>query len=109
MRDQRHLESLKKVSRKTKLILRNHLTKRYPALPLPNTHSSTQDGEEKGKVSRDQELEQLDLGERLDSLGESLRVQLKSADSQDFITFFSRHTVRPGPFKTDAKMAGGFG
>ena len=74
LRDQQHLESLKKVSRKTKLSLRNHLTKRYPALPLPSTISAREEGEEeeeKGDIRNQEELEQLDLGERVDMLGRS--------------------------------------
>jgi len=35
MRDQRTVESLRQLSRKTRVVLRNSLTKRFPALPLP--------------------------------------------------------------------------
>ena len=37
MRDQRTINGLEKVSRKTRVALRNNLTKRYPALPLPQS------------------------------------------------------------------------
>ena len=33
------LTNLRKVPRKVKMSLRNHLTKRYPAVPLPNFES----------------------------------------------------------------------
>ena len=34
LRDQRMLMNLKKIPRRTKLCLRNHLTRRYPAVPV---------------------------------------------------------------------------
>ena len=37
LRDQRMLKNLKNIPRKTRLCLRNSLTKRYPAVPLPKT------------------------------------------------------------------------
>lgn len=37
LRDQRMLSSLKQVPRKTRQCLRNNLTRRYPAVPLPST------------------------------------------------------------------------
>ncbi len=40
MRDQRMLANLQTLPRKTKLSLRNYLTRRYPAVPLPNIKRS---------------------------------------------------------------------
>lgn len=42
LRDERMLQSLKTIPRKTKLSLRNHLTRRYPAVPIPNLILSNQ-------------------------------------------------------------------
>ena len=61
------MDSLKKVSRKTKLSLRNHLTKRYPALPLPPPANT----DEEKNDQNDEELEMMDLGERVDTLGQT--------------------------------------
>lgn len=36
MRDQRMLDSLKRIPRRTKICLRNYLTRRYPAVPIPS-------------------------------------------------------------------------
>ena len=36
MRDQRMLDSLKRIPRRTKISLRNYLTRRYPAVPIPS-------------------------------------------------------------------------
>jgi hypothetical protein len=35
LRDQRMLDSLKRIPRRTKISLRNYLTRRYPAVPIP--------------------------------------------------------------------------
>ena len=40
LRDQRMLQNLKSIPRKTKLSLRNNLTKRYPAVPIPLVQSN---------------------------------------------------------------------
>ena len=51
------LTNLHKVPRKVKMSLRNHLTKRYPAVPLPNLESlSSNEDEERNN-------EFLDLGQ----------------------------------------------
>ena len=53
------LTNLHKVPRKVKMSLRNHLTKRYPAVPLPNFESlnrcNNEDEESNGEF--------LDLGQ----------------------------------------------
>ena len=59
LRDQRMLTNLHKVPRKVKMSLRNHLTKRYPAVPLPNYESL--DGCSNGDEKRNDDF--LDLGQ----------------------------------------------
>ena len=48
MRDQRMMSGLEKISRKTRVALRNNLTKRYPALPLPHSVDRSWDENDKG-------------------------------------------------------------
>ena len=57
------LSNLGKMSRKSRLTLRNNLTKRYPAVPLPKQSSTEENG------FSDSEDEDLDLGQNLEFLG----------------------------------------
>eukprot|EP00095_Tigriopus_kingsejongensis_P008525 maker-scaffold81_size397536-snap-gene-0.19 protein:Tk08525 transcript:maker-scaffold81_size397536-snap-gene-0.19-mRNA-1 annotation:"low quality protein: f-box only protein 40" len=64
LRDQRMLGNLGKISRKTRLTLRNTLTRRYPAVPIPSTINS---GPQGGRESSPSDV--LDLGDDIEFHG----------------------------------------
>ena len=65
LRDQRMLNNLGKISRRTRMTLRNNLTRRFPAVPLPRQQSM--EGREEGGDDGEKKL--LDLGEDVEFLG----------------------------------------
>ena len=79
MRDQRMLRCLETLPRRTKIVLRNSLTKRYPAVPLPSTVTSSKTSEDNLKdsttnnnsnhLSHDYDI---DIGDNLTYLGKML-------------------------------------
>ena len=79
MRDQRMLRCLETLPRRTKIVLRNSLTKRYPAVPLPSTVTSSKTSEDNIKdsttnnssnhLSHDYDI---DIGDNLTYLGKML-------------------------------------
>ena len=75
MRDQRMLQCLETLPRRTKVVLRNGLTRRYPAVPLPSTVTQNKfDDNEKetGGVKTRQFLadyDMLDIGDNLTYIG----------------------------------------
>ena len=75
MRDQRMLRCLETLPRRTKVVLRNSLTRRYPAVPLPSTVTQNKfDDNEKetGGVKIRQFLadyDMLDIGDNLTYIG----------------------------------------
>ena len=71
MRDQRMLRCLETLPRRTKVVLRNNLTRRYPAVPLPSTITNNRD-EEHSKDSKDDQLlndYDIDIGDNLTYIG----------------------------------------
>ena len=75
MRDQRMLRCLETLPRRTKIVLRNSLTKRYPAVPLPSTVTSktseenVKDSTTNNHLSHDYDI---DIGDNLTYLGKML-------------------------------------
>ena len=76
MRDQRMLRCLETLPRKTKVVLRNNLTRRFPAVPLPSSvsnNSSKDDNDEKDSKSSDIKSNNLqteyDIGDNLTYMG----------------------------------------
>ena len=96
MRDQRMLRCLEMLPRRTKIGLKNSLTKRYPAVPLPSTITSSKSSEENLKdsttnnnsnhLSHDYDI---DIGDNLTYLGKML--------------LFSCHERRIFNFRDDQK------
>ena len=96
MRDQRMLRCLETLPRRTKIVLRNSLTKRYPAVPLPSTVTSSKTSEDNLKdsttnnnsnhLSHDYDI---DIGDNLTYLGKML--------------LFSCHERRNFSFRDDQK------
>ena len=71
MRDQRMLRSLETLPRRTKVVLRNSLTRRYPAVPLPSTVTNNRD-EHHSKGTKDNHLlndYDIDIGDNLTYIG----------------------------------------
>ena len=73
MRDQRMLRCLETLPRRTKIVLRNSLTRRYPAVPLPSTvtqnrHENDEDtkGDKCNNFSSDYDI---DIGDNLTYMG----------------------------------------
>jgi hypothetical protein len=64
MRDQRMVSNLGKISRKTRVALRNSLTRRYPAVPLPRSVDRPWDENDRGF-----QKEVLDVGRDIAYLG----------------------------------------
>ena len=62
LRDQRMLDNMKKIPRKSRVSLRNNLTRRHPAVPLPSslTHRSNDD---------DDDDDELDVGLQVEFVG----------------------------------------
>ena len=76
MRDQRMLRELETLPRRTKVVLRNNLTRRFPAVPLPSTVSNNRpkDGnDEKDSKSSENKSYNLqteyDIGDNLTYMG----------------------------------------
>ena len=76
MRDQRMLRSLETLPRRTKVVLRNNLTRRFPAVPLPSTVSNNRSKDnidEKDSKSSDSQSNNLqteyDIGDNLTYMG----------------------------------------
>ena len=76
MRDQRMLRCLETLPRRTKVVLRNSLTRRYPAVPLPSTVTntrSTEKGDEKDSKNSDLLNDcDIDVGDNLTYMGKFL-------------------------------------
>ena len=79
MRDQRMLRSLETIPRRTKVVLRNNLTRRFPAVPLPSSvaiQRQTGDKDEKGQKNGDTKScslyteHDIDIGDNLTYIGE---------------------------------------
>lgn len=69
LRDQRMLGNLGKISRKTKLTLRNSLTRRYPAVPIPSTIRSRLPEAVENGVETNGSDDLLDVGDDIEFMG----------------------------------------
>ena len=73
MRDQRMLRCLETLPRRTKVVLRNNLTRRYPAVPLPSTVTQLKldDSEKEKGVKARQFLAEydIDIGDNMTYIG----------------------------------------
>ena len=75
MRDQRMLRCLETLPRRTKVVLRNSLTRRYPAVPLPSTVTNIRD-KQHSKDTKDNHLlsdYDIDIGDNLTYIGKTLK------------------------------------
>jgi len=75
-RDQRMLDSLKLIPRRTRLCLRNYLTRRFPAVPVPSEILKRTDIEKNGEIGleldgedEDDESDYIDVGNDLTYIG----------------------------------------
>ena len=96
MRDQRMLRCLETLPRRTKVVLRNSLTRRYPAVPLPSTVTNTRSNE-KGdeKDSKNSDLLNdcdIDVGDNLTYMGKFLLRIHQSVGNLD------SHMLKTTPF-----------
>ena len=65
------LRCLEKLPRRTKVVLRNNLTRRYPAVPLPSTVTTNRDDEHSKDLKDDLLLSDydIDIGDNLTYVG----------------------------------------
>ena len=115
LRDQRMLESLRNLPRKTRLALRNSLTKRFPAVPLPleaRCQVEKMDWFEKQKIPLvDETKEDITLIGINDLTFKKLKLFYMSYDGNVSLYFVHAHIRRTTDRndQTDENVAAGLG